>query len=234
MAICDIDGSFTNNLNFPELEDEKRMLRSLSALKNFRGAKFDSAYEESYAEEMKAQEKNFARDVRNQFFGVLDQFLNLIPDNGCFKKLDPDEEKVFIYTFDQDKYLDWFEGTGNLEFAKRLITSQMFATFVDTYFEKDISNMLIYMNIKGDGFDFDADEKLRDIFNKRMDDLEKLLEIQNKHLAESTGSCEVKDCIRNKDCDLKEWPKFQKIDFCWRMPQDCQRVMIFEKLEYAV
>ena len=32
---------------------------------------------------------------------------------------------------------------------------------------------------------------------------------------------------------IKDWPKFQKIDICWRIPQDNQRVMIFEKLEYA-
>lgn len=164
VAICDIDGSFTNNLKFPELEDEKRMLRSLSALKNFRGAKSDSAFEESYAEEMKAQEKNFAIDVRYQFYGVLNQFLKLIPEKQCFRDVEPDEEKVFIYTFNSEKYLDWFEDTGNYEFAKRLITSQMFATFVDNYFDKDISNMLIYMNITSNGFDFEADETMKIAF----------------------------------------------------------------------
>jgi len=52
VAICDIDGSFTNNLPMPELEDEKRILRSLSALKNFKGAKFDSAFTEMYQEDL--------------------------------------------------------------------------------------------------------------------------------------------------------------------------------------
>ena len=53
IAICDIDGSYTNNLDFPQLEDEKRVLRSLSALKNFKGAKFDSAFHEMYQEDLK-------------------------------------------------------------------------------------------------------------------------------------------------------------------------------------
>lgn len=48
IAICDIDGSFTNNLQFPELEDEKRTLRLLSALKNFKGARYDSAFKEMH------------------------------------------------------------------------------------------------------------------------------------------------------------------------------------------
>ena len=46
IAICDIDGSYTNNLDMPVLEIEKKILRSLSALKNFKGAKFDSAFHE--------------------------------------------------------------------------------------------------------------------------------------------------------------------------------------------
>lgn len=59
IAICDIDGSFTNNCEFPELEDEKRILRSLSALKNFKGAKFDSAFHEMYQEELANSDKLF-------------------------------------------------------------------------------------------------------------------------------------------------------------------------------
>ena len=35
----------------------------------------------------------------------------------------------------------------------------MFATFCDDYFDKDVSNMLIYMNINQNGFDFDAADK---------------------------------------------------------------------------
>ena len=53
ISICDIDGSFTNNLELPELEDENTMLRSLSALKNFKGARYDSAFKEMYEEDMR-------------------------------------------------------------------------------------------------------------------------------------------------------------------------------------
>ena len=45
----------------------------------------------------------------------------------------------------------------------------------------------------------------------------------------------MEDCVRDAECAfIKEWPKFQKIDFFWRMPLDNQRVMIFEKIEFAV
>ena len=64
LAICDIDGSFTNNLDFPELDDEKRILRSLSALKNFKGAKFDSAFHEMYQEELIQSDNRFTIEVR--------------------------------------------------------------------------------------------------------------------------------------------------------------------------
>ena len=34
--------------------------------------------------------------------------------------------------------------------------SQLFATFCDDFFDKDVSNMLIYLNITNNGFDFEA------------------------------------------------------------------------------
>ena len=30
------------------------------------------------------------------------------------------------------------------------------------------------------------------------------------------------------------WPKCQQVEVCWRMPIDNQRVMIYEKLGYAI
>lgn len=118
IAICDIDGSYTNNIQFPELEDEKKILRSLSALKNFKGAKFDSAFHEMYQEDLKNSDKQFTIEVRNVFFGILDQFLNLLPSGDYFKALDNDQERAFINYFDTEQYLDWFEGTNNYKFAK--------------------------------------------------------------------------------------------------------------------
>ena len=45
-------------------------------MKNFKGAKFDSAFHEMYQEELIASDKKFTIEVRNVFFGILDQFLN--------------------------------------------------------------------------------------------------------------------------------------------------------------
>jgi len=43
------------------------------------------------------------------------------------------------------------------------------------------------------------------------------------------------DTVRGAENDeIKDWPKEVKMDICWRVPQDNQRIMIFEKLGYAV
>ena len=86
----------------------------------------------------------------------MDQFLNLLPDGSYFKELGKDEEKAFINYFDRSSYLDWFDGTKNKIFAEKLMDSQLFATFCDDFFDKDVSNMLIYLNITKNGFDFEA------------------------------------------------------------------------------
>ena len=52
------------------------------------------------------------------------------------------------------------------------MNSQLFATFCDDHFDRDVSNMLIYLNISSNGFNFDeADEKdrsMKDAFEERM------------------------------------------------------------------
>ena len=162
-----------------------------------------------------------------------------------------------------DEYLDWFEGTHNIEFAKALMNSQLFATFCDDHYEMDVSNMLIYLNISSNGFDFnEADEKdstMKDKFETRMSqifeevkrngDLQKQNNAQDsfdiprqseESLSKVVNQMEksAKEKLLGADLaepiEIKDWPKFQKIDVCWRMPQDNQRVMIFEKLEYAL
>ena len=117
IAICDIDGSFTNNLEMPELEDENTMLRSLSALKNFKGARYDSAFKEMYEEDLRKSDESFTIEARNVFFGILNQFLDLLCDGDCFKKVESAEDNVFINYFDEQAYLQWFEGTKNYNFA---------------------------------------------------------------------------------------------------------------------
>ena len=48
----------------------------------------------------------------------------------------------------------------------------MFVSFCDDFFDKDVSNMLIYLNISQNGFDFEAaddqDLNMKDAFNDRM------------------------------------------------------------------
>ena len=61
--------------------------------------------------------------------------------------LDAGEERAFINYFDHEGYLDWFDGTKNKVFADKLMNSQLFATFCDDFFDQDVSNMLIYVNI---------------------------------------------------------------------------------------
>lgn len=52
------------------------------------------------------------------------------------------------------------------------MNSQLFATFCDDHFDRDVSNMLIYLNISSNGFDFkEADAKdrtMKDAFEERM------------------------------------------------------------------
>ena len=81
--------------------------------------------------------------------------MNLLPSGDYFKTLDKDEERAFINYFDEEQYLDWFEGTNNKAFADLLMHSQLFATFCDDHYDRDVSNMLIYLNISSNGFDFD-------------------------------------------------------------------------------
>lgn len=102
IAICDIDGSFTNNLVFPELENEKKIIRSISGIKNFRGSRFDCAFEENYANEVNEQERNFELTIRQSFFNLLDQFLRPVKD--YLKNPDPGEEKVYLNTFKAEEY----------------------------------------------------------------------------------------------------------------------------------
>ena len=177
IAICDIDGSFTNSIDLPELEDENIMLRSLSALKNFKGARYDSAFKEMYEEDLKLSNESFTIEARKVFFGILDQFLGNLCDGSCFRNeiIDP-RDLVFINYFDHDEYLQWFEGTKNYRFAAELKDSQLFASFCDDWFDKkDVSNMLVYMHIRGNGFDLEeadrCDPTIKQKFDQRMHEI---------------------------------------------------------------
>jgi hypothetical protein len=44
MAVCDIDGCFTNNIDLPTLPQEHMYIRALNALKNSKISLYDKAY----------------------------------------------------------------------------------------------------------------------------------------------------------------------------------------------
>ena len=86
--------------------------------------------------------------------------MDLLCDGDCFIPVANAEDRVFINYFDEEAYLQWFEGTKNYNFAKTLMASQLFASFCDDWFDKtEVSNMLVYMNISRTGFDMDEADK---------------------------------------------------------------------------
>ena len=112
------------------------------------------------------------------FFGMLEQFLNPLADGEYFNKLEPGQERAFINYFNREDYMSWFDDSKNKEFALRLMDSQLFASFCDDYLDKDVSNMLIYLNISRNGFDFDdwgGDTTMKAEYEKRMRDVQSLV-----------------------------------------------------------
>ncbi len=71
MAVCDVDGSFTNNMSFPEMEDEKNFIRSIMNLKNHQISQFDNAFCDQNADQKQEDDKNFVTDARQLFMSVL-------------------------------------------------------------------------------------------------------------------------------------------------------------------
>ena len=77
-AILDIDGSYTNNQQFEELQNEGYVMRTLNSLKNRRIQKYDNAYKAPlYQTESETIE--FIKDVRATFFSFLQPFLQDVP-----------------------------------------------------------------------------------------------------------------------------------------------------------
>lgn len=105
---------------------------------------------------MRKSDLTFTIEVRLVFFNILDKFLSTLVDENysCFKELEPGEDRAFINYFDREQFLDLYQDTKNLDFAEKLMDTQLFASFCDDYFEKDVSNFLIYINNSRNGFDF--------------------------------------------------------------------------------
>lgn len=119
--------------------------------------------------------------------------------------------------------------------------------------------MLVYMNISRTGFDMDEADKddptMKLKFEERMSEItQKLIQTtieqkdtvmqrrltvrQERGRSEATQERQTEGrSFKSKPIDpeaIYSWPKTKKMDFCWRLPVDSQRVMIFEKLEYAI
>ena len=67
--------------------------------------------------------------------------------------------------------MEWFVNSGNEKFAARLSDSQIFATFFDSYYEKSITNMLLYLNKNRDGMNLDLNPEIMAEYDKRIDEL---------------------------------------------------------------
>ena len=81
------------------------------------------------------------------------------------------------------------------------MNSQLFATFCDDHFDRDVSNMLIYLNIRSNGFDFnEADEKdrsMKDGFEQRMTKIWQEVRESGKSKSESRDELDAKLDMRS-------------------------------------
>ena len=182
IAICDIDSSFTNNLPMPELENEIIFLKELSMIVKRRRYLTDYVYEEQpSAQNSQEDEQNFTAEIRQVFFGILNQFLGVLKNEECFRKIEDERDFKFQLYFNKEEYLMWFDGTKNLKFAERLIESMNFVTFCDDWQSKEFGNVLIYLNMEAQGFNFaDMDPNFDQRFDLKVSQIEgKLREQQD-------------------------------------------------------
>ena len=111
LAICDINGNFTNDLVLPKIEDEFETLKILNSLKNYRVTKFDSAFPDQYEAELKVNHENFVQEVRYYFMKILDPYLQDIEQFFKPPRAYAGKEKTFNNYFDEDEYIANFRGT---------------------------------------------------------------------------------------------------------------------------
>ena len=78
LAIVDIDGNYTNNVQMAELPGEINSLKMLNSLRNKRIFKYDYSYKElNMRRELDSEQ--FVEDVRRVFLSLLTPFLNVVP-----------------------------------------------------------------------------------------------------------------------------------------------------------
>lgn len=165
IAVCDIDGKFTNEsdsfnsetgIKFPEVFQESFLVRNLNILMNKQMQSFDKAYPDIYSEQ---QEASLVDDVRELFFNILKPILlplfqtehdsNQMTNPG--KRME-DKDKKYIYIdtnrdaadvgtvfekyFKKEDFLELFEGPG-FDFVKKLVDGGAFQHFCDDFFNTD-------------------------------------------------------------------------------------------------
>ena len=134
MAICDIDGGVTNeiDLNFPEVHMEPFLVKNLNILKNQQMQQFDQAFDHSFNPD--EDEKKFVKDVRSLFFNILKPILSPLIVNDeetgkpkYFHQVDSrDVSAVFEKYFKKAEYFELFEGSASEEFVARLMEAGAF------------------------------------------------------------------------------------------------------------
>ena len=180
VAICDIDGSFTNNLEFPKLEDELNHLRILNSLKNYKVTKFDSAFTDQYQAELATNHRQFVKEVRNYFVSsIMARYFDDV--ETYFKEVPEGEMNVFKNYFDEEAYIDNFYGTESYEFARLFVKSASFSFFCDNHISDDLSNFHLFTNIQASGTDFIEKDKVGKVdYLKKLANIEELIEMENK------------------------------------------------------
>ena len=122
--------------------------------------------------------------------------------------------------------------------------------------------MLVYMNISRNGFNMEEvdnnDPEMKRKFEERINEVTQKLLLSTIESEDQTlyrrlserqqnsrggiGATEARTSTQGRTTKSKpidpeaiySWPKTLKMDFCWRLPIDSQRVMIYEKLAYSI
>lgn len=176
-------------------------------MKNSRVSNFDNAYQNYHHSKDSGQEElELVVQVRETFFQMLTPYLSKIP--CCIRKGFRNTEANFFKYFNIEKYIDLFDDQVYIDFAKNLVKSSQFIHLCDDYFSEELTNL----------------DMLCAIFKKRGLDTEE------------------DPCSENRD-DMKfdvarefteEEDDNEPVVFDIRMPQDEQRVMLFDKLQFLI
>lgn len=240
IAVCDIDGKFTNEsdsfnsetgIKFPDVFQEQFLVRNLNILMNKQMQSFDKAYPDINSEQ---QEASLVSDVRELFFNILKPILLPLfqKESGNYLYIDTNKDAadvgtVFEKYFNKEDFLELFEGPG-YDFVKKLVDGGAFQHFCDDFFntDSDLTNRRM----------FEAIINYKDVDTENQFDAIRPVEkrMVEKQSSMKRGSCTGGDSTMMRILkDLQQfppWPLQKPVVIDWRMPQDLQRVILFDKL----